>query len=638
MAGTDSVVLARLDLTDAPPGRIFDEADPDTSVEDTFFADWRLPLGSPIGWGMWSGFSLDEEDGRIILNQGNHTFNLMIAGDEDWADYTVAAHVRLISRFTCGTHDHGGHTDAMAGLIGRYFTNRQYYFFALCGDGFARLLRRDNVEWVTLAETPVELDRRRYYSLSLACIGDRLTATVDDDIRLEATDGTYKVGPAGINATGWSRFDRIEVTTTPEGADATDRRREQRMERLAELQSRWPQEKLVARIPRPDWPHEIATITNVAPGGQRGLLLYNSASTRAGRNAFLNTNTPPRLGVGDLEGRLLWGRDMPVQFPTPHDINGDGRDEILAVIEGRRIVVMSAADGRVLVETPVPSDPFTCRRGQPVASSGNPFFFADLRGLGHKADVIFYDNNPAGARTFWVYDENLNLRWRGRVGYPQFGHVFSACDSDGDGREELLAGFYCFDGDGKLLWNVREAEMNEDRHVDETQFGFFGPDGECRVGATNGDDGFYLLDGRTGAVISRMLCGHCQTVKTGNFLPDRPGTDYVVGTRWGSFGIGNVLDAEGNLVHRWEPGHQPFWSQTVRWCSGNADLILLSSGPTMWGLWDAAGDRVVRLDCPELPDAGNALRCATVMDYDGDGLDEILLPAPTEILVYQAAE
>ena len=54
--------------------------------------------------------------------------------------------------------------------------------------------------------------------------------------------------------------------------------------------------------------------------------------------------------------------------------------------------------------------------------------------------------------------------------------------------------------------------------------------------------------------------GHVQGVSVGNYLPDRPGKDYCVGSTWGSFGIlnvidaeGNVIDAEGNVVTTWEP-------------------------------------------------------------------------------------
>jgi len=44
----------------------------------------------------------------------------MVAGDQDWADYTVSAKVRLISEHAPPDQDRPGVTDAWAGVIARY--------------------------------------------------------------------------------------------------------------------------------------------------------------------------------------------------------------------------------------------------------------------------------------------------------------------------------------------------------------------------------------------------------------------------------------------------------------------------------------------------------------------------------------
>ena len=305
------------------------------------------------------------------------------------------------------------------------------------------------------------------------------------------------------------------------------------------------------------------------------------------------------------------------------------------------MAILSPDDGSVLHEASLPeSCPFQGVRGPPVDPDLFPWYAADLTGNGQRRDIVFKDDRDShGGRTLWAYDSELRPLWTARVGHPRYGHTLAMCDINGDGRDEILAGFHCFSADGKLLWKCRDAEMNADDHVDEVKLGFFGPNGEPRAVGTNGGDGVHILDGLSGEVIARHGFGHVQGVSAGNYLPEQPGMAYCVGSRWGSFGILNTLDAEGNVVATWEPDNVSQGGPPVRWTDDDRDLIFLSSTEAALGLWDGHGNRCVALDCPEIPARefyGVQKGQGSGMDVDGDGRDEIVFTFPEEIFVYKA--
>lgn len=630
---TQPSILAQIELTGAPLTRLYDLRDSNLEIENRWFSQWRLPLLAPAYWKKSSPFIIDEENGQRILEClvpddifPPHPDAVMITGDQDWADYTVSTQVRLISRHVIAPFEDPTAIDAMAGIVGRYQTNRHYYYLCISGRGRAILFCRDNLEWRILAETTCEFDPRVYVQLTLRFSGTHLLAQVGDTILFSGDDHRYSSGAAGIRIHGRARIDGVSVTALAEEEDQQKDRREQRLQKEKKIQSAFPQARLLARIPKPAWQHEIATLCRIAPG-KWGLLLYNTSVL------------PPRIGGADLEGNLIWSREMELKFPTPHDADGDGQDEILGILDNR-IVLVSLKDGSILRETPLPvSCPFQGNRGELIAPGMMPWYPADLRGTGKRRDFVIKDElDSHGGRTLWAYDSALNPLWTARVGFPRYGHTLSMCDINGDGRDEILAGFHCFDADGKLLWNCREAELNEDDHVDQVHLGFFGPNGEPRACGTNGDDGFYLLDALSGEVISCFRSGHVQGVSVGKYLPDRAGLSYCVGVRWGGFGLLNILDAEGNRVTTWEPDHCSQGGPAVKWTDRGEELILLTTSRESFGLWDGYGNRCVAMECPELPVRGKYFPRGQgeVVDFDGDGLDEVVFYFPEELFVYKA--
>jgi ADP-ribosylglycohydrolase len=119
---------------------------------------------------------------RLIQNRGR---GLLIQGTREWTDYEVGAAVVP-------------ETIAAAGIAARVQGLRRYYALLLGDDGTARLVRELDGT-TTLAEAP--LQRRDYaepHELELRVTGDRLRASVDGELVLEARDGALTGGAVAL--------------------------------------------------------------------------------------------------------------------------------------------------------------------------------------------------------------------------------------------------------------------------------------------------------------------------------------------------------------------------------------------------------------------------------------------------------
>ena len=104
--------------------------------------------------------------------------------------------------------------------------------------------------------------------------------------------------------------------------------------------------------------------------------MYNSASVSSAAFARMYcSSAPKRLGIADLQGNLIWGRDMDIRFPRPHDYDGDGRTEILGVLD-HRMVILCPDDGQIcmkrLFRDLVPSRGYAASRSIPIFIPGTP--------------------------------------------------------------------------------------------------------------------------------------------------------------------------------------------------------------------------------------------------------------------------
>lgn len=230
------------------------------------------------------------------------------------------------------------------------------------------------------------------------------------------------------------------------------------------------------------------------------------------------------LTAFSLTGELLWqvgepvkqpggpGSDYPAQIA---DIDGDGKLEVLAVMD-KTFYVLDGANGQVKKMFPLKKLPQLAShdprfpQGVGCPNAHDCIIVANLRGKETPQDIILKDRYE----NMWAVDGDFNLLWThsGNVG-----HFPLACDINGDGRDEVMAGYDMLSAEGKVLWSCRDL----DDHADCLWVGDVNGDGKPEVCVGGSVTCLYDAEGRelwryTGSIES-------QHVALGKFLPDSPG-------------------------------------------------------------------------------------------------------------------
>jgi hypothetical protein len=166
------------------------------------------------------------------------------------------------------------------------------------------------------------------------------------------------------------------------------------------------------------------------------------------------------LTAYDLQGNMLWqvgkpddnaggpGSDYPAQI---YDIDGDGINEVLCVMD-KKFLIISGKTGEVKKSFDLP-DP----------EAHDCIIIANLTGNSFPQDIILKNRY----RKLWAMDKEFNLLWT-HEGNP--GHFPWVYDFDGDGYDEVMAGYDFLDHDGRVLWSCKDLDDHADciwvGHVD----------------------------------------------------------------------------------------------------------------------------------------------------------------------------
>ncbi|WP_169083398.1 hypothetical protein [Paenibacillus sp. PL91] len=158
------------------------------------------------------------------------------------------------------------------------------------------------------------------------------------------------------------------------------------------------------------------------------------------------------LTAFDLEGRLLWqrgtpnpeagshGSDYPAQI---YDLDGDGRLEVLCVMDDRfQIIDGATGEKKETYELPDPH-------------AHDCIMIANLSGGDRATDIILKDRY----HKMWALDREFRLLWT-HEGNP--GHFPWVYDLNGDGKDEVMAGYDLLDSQGRLLWSCKDLEDHAD--------------------------------------------------------------------------------------------------------------------------------------------------------------------------------
>ncbi len=583
-------------------------------------APWRNPIVHDDAWA--AGDELGKpylEQHTVVTDTRYHP--LFVTGDEEWADYTVQAQLRPLSK------------NDVAGIVFRYHTSRRYYHFVLANGTEARLALRLPVDkefrksdWRILGVAPFVYETTRYYELRVENQGPRMRAYVDGKLLLEASDAEILKGLAGVTATRPARFMSFRVAAAQETETAIGKRIAAREVELEKLRSSNPKPKLWRKFDTPGYGAGRNVRFGDLDGDGRTDMLIAQNVPKVRGDAF---DTISCLTAVTLEGKVLWqqGRPNPknalLTNDTPfqiHDLDGDGRNEV-TLVRDFQLQVLDGRTGKLLRWTWMPAAlPNNLNELPHEKNNGDSIFFVNLSGGKSPREILLKDRY----RGFWLYDHNLKPLWEGR---GQTGHYPFPLDIDGDGRQEFMIGYALWNHTGKPLWS--HDELLKD-HADAISMGNYSgdPNGPVRAYICGSDEGLVVI-GKDGKIFRHLRIGHTQTQSVGRFRAGAVGLQILIANFWRNPGIVTLLDADANILEQREMTPGSTHLAPVNWRGDGQEFALLSGNVREGGMIDGRLRRVVMF-----PDDGHPDLAYHVADLTGDARDEIILWDEKRVWIY----
>jgi outer membrane protein assembly factor BamB len=329
-----------------------------------------------------------------------------------------------------------------------------------------------------------------------------------------------------------------------------------------------------------------------------------------------------------LTGELLWQKGTPLKIPGNfgadfpaqiYDIDGDGKLEILCVMN-KKFLILEGSTGRVKKEYDLPGE-----------EAHDCIIIANLSGNEKPCDIILKD------RYFhmWALNKDLELLWthEGNLGHFPWVH-----DVNGDGYDEVMAGYDLLDHNGQLLWSCKNLED----HADCLWVGDVNGDGKVEIAVGGSVTCLYSADGEEiwryeGSIES-------QHIALGKFLPGEPGLqiagldricrgDGYKGQWDGKDGM-FLLDCNGKEI--WKEDRQTKGWLTIvdalyNWNGDGTDYILAyrRGGGVNPTLYNGKMEAVITF-----PEDGYVLHG----DLFGRGIEDVILYSANKAFIYSGTE
>lgn len=331
-----------------------------------------------------------------------------------------------------------------------------------------------------------------------------------------------------------------------------------------------------------------------------------------------------------LDGSVLWrwGDPKVGRQKLHHDVacqiydwDGDGRPEVVLGTEGF-LVELDGASGREKRRLPIPRDATDC------------LVFVNLSGKSRPTDFLVKTRYTQ----IWAFDHTGRQLWTAtRPGGYLTAHQPVPVDLEGDGRDEIMAGYAMLNPDGSTRWVFKSQQTDQGRgHLD--CFRLVRPGrtpAEFRFVITLcGANGIALIDGE-GRPIWEVAGHHFESVDVGRICADAPGLQMAVDIDHRPWGDGPVwvLDERGEVRTKITTDYARHHA-LVDWTGDGLDEILVAQPRA---LYDGQGRRVATLAMDEKDDQEGEERLALTGDFTGDGVPDIALTtrAMTHVHLYR---
>jgi len=309
-------------------------------------------------------------------------------------------------------------------------------------------------------------------------------------------------------------------------------------------------------------------------------------------------------------GRRVWHHDVACQI---YDWDGDSWPEIVVATKAA-IVELDGRTGHERRRIAIPEDATDC------------IVFCNVSGNPRATDIMVKDRY----HNIYVYNYSGELLWTvNDPGGYRTCHQPRPYDLDGDGRDEIFAGYSMLNHDGSLRWTIssEKAEI-KNGHNDGVRL--------VKKGETPADwrflltycgaNGLAYVDGN-GATIWEQTGFHYESLNVGRVFPDVDGPQFLVDVDHVPKGESPVIvfDENGNRLSRLTSDYCRH-HKLLDWSGNGLDEIILANAR---GVFDKNGERIATLatDSP-----GEAMQMG---DMTGDGVPDVGIVTPTAFFVFE---
>jgi outer membrane protein assembly factor BamB len=325
-----------------------------------------------------------------------------------------------------------------------------------------------------------------------------------------------------------------------------------------------------------------------------------------------------RWGNPDI-GRKNWHHDVACQI---HDFNGDGKYEVVLCTKGF-LVELEGATGRELRRIPIPDEATDC------------LVFCNLSGNSYPSDVLVKDRY----HQIWAYNREGKLLWTVRdPGGYRTAHQPRPIDIDGDGRDEIMAGYAMLNSDGSVRWVYKSKQVDQAKgHLDCARVFRQGSSPEdFRIVLTCcGANNIALIDGN-GKVMWEVSGHHFESIDVGRIIPNHAGAHICVDIDHRPYGRSPVwvLDEQGRRLGRLVTDYSRHHCLLDFTGDGINEILVAHNG----GLYNNQGRRIGTFDTPgEKVAEGktNYEKSMLIGDMTGDGIRDVIITTPNTAYIYE---
>ncbi|TKJ37730.1 MAG: hypothetical protein CEE38_06560 [Planctomycetes bacterium B3_Pla] len=318
-------------------------------------------------------------------------------------------------------------------------------------------------------------------------------------------------------------------------------------------------------------------------------------------------------------GRKNWHHDVACQI---HDWNGDGRKDVVLCTKGF-LVEIDGATGRELRRIHIAEDATDC------------LVFCNLSGGKNPADVLVKDRY----RRIWAYNQQGKLLWTvEQPGGFKTAHQPRPIDIDGDGRDEIMAGYSLLNHDGSVRWVFESGKVDQSKgHLDCARVLRQGASPEdFRIVLTCcGANNVALVDGN-GRVLWEVSGYHFESVDVGHVIPNHAGRHIVVDIDHQPYGKSPVwvLDENGKRLGRIVTDYSRHHC-LLDWTGDGIDEIMVAHKS---GIYNSRGVRIGTFGTPGLDSVAGKRKYEKSMligDMTGDGIADVIIATPHTVYIYK---